>query len=197
MGGVPHSADTLLPMVYKELRALASDQLSRRPGHTIQPTALVHEAYIKLAGREKVWASRDHFMATAATAMRHVLVDRLRRKSADKRGGELKRAEIDVELLADDAGVGEGCGAGLNVAGLRVLELDELLSELAKADPRAAAGAEMRLFGGMEQSAIALVQEVSRAAVAADWQFARAWLAARMHDTRDDRRRQSGGADGA
>lgn len=197
VSGIPHSADTLLPLVYKELRALASDQLSRRPGHTIQPTALVHEAYLKMAGREKVWASREHFMATAATAMRHVLVDRLRRKSADKRGGEFKRSDIDVELLADNAGAGEGGGAGLNVAGLRVLELDELLSELAKADPRAAAGAEMRLFGGMEQSAIALVQGVSRAVVASDWQFARAWLAARMHDTGDDRRRQSGGADGA
>lgn len=169
-----HSVGTLLPLVYKELRALAADQLKRRPGHTIQPTALVHEAYIKMAGSEKAWASRDHFMATAATAMRHVLVDRLRRRSADKRGGDARRADIDINLVADDS------ASGLTLGGVRLLELDELLIELAKADPRAAAGVEMRLFGGMDQQAIALVQGVSRTVVASDWQFARAWLASRM-----------------
>lgn len=188
----PHSMATLLPQVYEELRALAADQLKRRPGHTIQPTALVHEAFIKMAGRDKAWSSREHFMATAATAMRHVLVDRLRKKTADKRGGDAKRADLDVELIADESGV----GPGLNVGGLRVLELDELLSELARADPRAAAGVEMRLFGGMDQNAIALVQGVSRTIVASDWHFARAWLAARMNSSDGTPAEHTGGPHG-
>jgi RNA polymerase sigma factor (TIGR02999 family) len=187
---------TLLPLVYKELRAMAADQLKRRPGHTIQPTALVHEAYIKMAGPDKAWASREHFMATAATAMRHVLIDRLRSKSTDKRGGGIKRADFEIESLADDsAGVG-GSGSGGGLHGVRVLELDELLTELAKADARAAQAAEMRLFGGMDQESIARVQGVSRTIVSSDWQFTRAWLASRMHDSGNDQRSTSGGNHG-
>lgn len=179
---------TLLPLVYKELRALAADQLKRKPGHTIQPTALVHEAYIKMAGPDKAWASREHFMATAATAMRHVLIDRLRSKSTDKRGGGIKRADVEIETLADES---PGGGGGLQ--GVRVLELDELLTELAKADARAAQGAEMRLFGGMDQESIARVQGVSRTIVSSDWQFTRAWLASRMHDSQTGNADTSGG----
>jgi RNA polymerase sigma factor (TIGR02999 family) len=182
-----HSMATLLPLVYKELRAMAADQLKRRPGHTIQPTALVHEAYIKMAGPDKAWASREHFMATAATAMRHVLIDRLRSKSTDKRGGGIRRADIEIESLA-----GDSAGGGLH--GVRVLELDELLTELAKADARAAQAAEMRLFGGMDQESIARVQGVSRTIVSSDWQFTRAWLASRMHDSQSGNADTSGGS---
>ena len=176
---------SLLPLVYAELRALAADQLKRNPGHTLQPTALVHEAYIRMSAAQNGWASREHFLATAATAMRHVLIDRLRRKSADKRGGNVHQQDVDMESLAD--------GAATGISGLRLLELDELLKELAAADPRAAAGAEMRLFGGMDQESIARVQGVSRTVVATDWQFARAWLAARMHSKSDEVNGNSGG----
>lgn len=174
-GDAERSMSSLLPLLYAELRALAASQLQRRPGHTIQPTALVHEAYLKMSAGGRGWRDREHFMATAATAMRHVLIDRLRRKTAEKRGGGVERAEVCIESLADPA--------ERALRDVRVLELDELLTELAAADPRAAAGAEMRLFGGMDQNAVARVQGVSRAVVSADWQFARAWLAARMHET--------------
>lgn len=180
------SMATLMPLLYEQLRALAADQLRRQPGATIQPTALVHEAYLKMAPQRGAWRDREHFLATAATAMRHVLIDRLRRRSAGKRGGGAARADVSVESIADEAGDG--------LRSVRLLELDDLLTELARADPRASAAAEMRLFGGMDQAQISRVQGVSRTIVASDWQFTRAWLASRMHagtgqpgENRDDR----------
>ncbi len=155
----------LLPVVYQELKALAGSYLRDNAGHTLQPTALVHEAYLKLVGRDEAWHGRDHFMATAATAMRQVLVDHARRKNAVKRGGGAAKADIEISILADSA------------RELRVLELDELLEKLAKADERGARVAEMRLFGGMTQEQIANVLGVSRRTVVTDWECARAWLA--------------------
>jgi RNA polymerase sigma factor (TIGR02999 family) len=169
--GDDETISRLLPLVYSELKLLAANYLDRPGGHTLQPTALVHEAYLKLVGPDKVWNGRDHFFATAAVAMRQVLVDHARRKSAAKRGGGLPRAGVDVADL----------GAG--VQDVHVIELDELLTALAKLDPRAARVAEMRLFGGLEQDRIAAVLGISRVTVVNDWRFARAWLAGKVrHD---------------
>ena len=173
--GDERSMDSLLPLVYDELRALASSYLQRGgPGHTLQPTALVHEAFIKMVGNDKGWSGRDHFMAVAAKAMRHVLVDHSRGKNADKRGGQAQRSDITISDLGD--------GSTSSSREMRVLELDDLLMQLAKADERAARIAEMRLFGGMEQEQIARVLGISRMTVTTDWQFARAWLASRVRD---------------
>lgn len=171
--GDERSMNELLPLVYKELRALASSYLDR-PGdaaHTLQPTALVHEAFLKMVGDDRQWSGREHFMAVAAKAMRQVLVDHWRKKSAEKRGGGAQ--QVSVSGLSVEGAIDE----------VRVLELDDLLQQLAKADPRSARVAEMRLFGGMEQEQIARVLGVSRMTITTDWQFARAWLAARMNAT--------------
>ncbi len=171
--GDERSMNELLPLVYKELRALASSYLDR-PGdaaHTLQPTALVHEAFLKMVGDDRQWSGREHFMAVAAKAMRQVLVDHWRKKSAEKRGGGAQQVSIS------------GLSAEGAIDDVRVLELDDLLQQLAKADPRSARVAEMRLFGGMEQEQIASVLGVSRMTITTDWQFARAWLAARMNAT--------------
>lgn len=168
----------LLPVVYAELKALAGSFLQGRPGHTLQPTALVHEAYMKLVAKDRDWAGRDHFVATAARAMRQVLVDHARGKNRDKRGGGAARADINIETVADaPSGRARGGAGGGASREMRVLELDELLTRLARDDERAARVAEMRLFGGMEQEQIARVLGVSRMTVTTDWQFARAWLA--------------------
>ena len=172
--GDEHSMAALLPLVYDELRVLAASYLDRGgAGHTLQPTALVHEAFMKMVGSDKGWSGRDHFMAVAAKAMRHVLVDHSRAKKADKRGGGAARADISIDGLS---------AAANSNREMRVLELDDLLTQLAKADERAARVAEMRLFGGMEQEQIARVLGLSRMTVTTDWQFARAWLASRVRD---------------
>ncbi len=174
--GDPHSMSKLLPLVYDELKALASNHLARGPGraHTLQPTALVHEAFLKMVGEDKRWSGREHFMAVASIAMRQVLVDHSRRKCADKRGGGQPAADVSVEWLGDvEAKPHE----------VRVLWLDELLTELARSSERGARIAEMRLFGGMEQDQIARALGVSRMTVHRDWQVARAWLAGKMQDS--------------
>ncbi len=178
--GDAHSMATLLPLVYEELRKLASVYMDdHRPAdgrnHTLQPTALVHEAFLKMVGNDKEWSGRDHFMAVAATAMRQVLVDHSRRTKAEKRGGNGRRADVSVEGLDGDGG---------SPRELRVLELDDLLTELSKSSERSARVAEMRLFGGMEQEQIARVLGINRMTVHRDWQIARAWLAAKVQDSR-------------
>lgn len=132
----------LLSLVYEELRLLAGNYLRSDPHHTLQPTALVHEAYLKLQGGKEIWSEKSHFVATAAIAMRQILVDHARAKRSLKRGGSAARADISLDLLSAESG--ENLGREM-----RVLELDELLTKLAKADPRAARIAELRLFGGM------------------------------------------------
>lgn len=168
--GEDETARRLLPLVYTELKMLASSYLERRPGHTLQPTALVHEAYLKLVGGDRAWSGRDHFIATAAVAMRQVLVDHARRKGAAKRGGDVCRASVEMGCLVETR------------REMRVLELDDLLTRLSAADVRAARVAEMRLFGGMSQEQIAGVLGVSRTTIAADWEFARAWLAGKTRE---------------
>ncbi len=167
----------LLPLVYAELKALAGSYLNKhRDGggrsHTLQPTALVHEAFMKMVGPGtsggRRW-EREHFMAVAATAMRQVLVDHARKKGAVKRGGEGQRVSISgVAAASDDS------------REVLVLELHELLAEFAALSPRAARVAEMRLFGGMTPEQMATVLGVSRMTADRDWELARAWLAGKM-----------------
>ncbi len=185
--GDHRSMETLMPLVYDELKMLASRQLGRGGSagraHTLQPTALVHEAFLKMLGADKAsegWNGRDHFMAVASIAMRQVLVDHARRKTADKRGGDMGRACISVDGLS----AAESADGSRE---MRVMELDDLLTELARSSERAARVAEMRLFGGMEQEQIARVLGVARMTINRDWQVARAWLAAKMQDGRHDR----------
>lgn len=173
---LPYSvADSFLPVVYKELRLLAGSYLQSDPHHTLQPTALVHEAYLKLNKGNTEWSEKSHFVATAAIAMRQILVDHARVKGAQKRGGSMGRLDISIDLLPDDSGLG-------STRDMRVLELDELLKKLASADSRAARVAELRLFGGMKQDHIAEVLDVSRTTVVNDWAFARAWLTSQAQE---------------
>ena len=168
-------ASRLIALVYAEMRALASSYLRDRPDHTLQPTALVHEAYLKLGRSSPEFNDQEHFKAMAAAAMRQVLVDHARRKLAAKRGGGA-RVDIDVSTVMDTSGDGR--------LEFRTLELNDLLETLASADPRAARVAELRLFGGLTQEQIAKVLSVSRMTVTTDWNFARAWLAARSQGRR-------------
>lgn len=170
------AVDALLPLVYGELRALAAVQLKHeRPGHTLQPTALVHEAYMRLVDQTQVtWRSRAHFLAAAANTIRRILVDSARRKGAAKRGAGWQRVELDA-VAAD--------GAAPGAAAVDLLSLDEALKELARMDPRAARVVELRYFGGMGMKQAAEVLGVSIPTVERDWASARAWLLGRLDDT--------------
>jgi len=167
----------LLSLVYEELRVLAGSYLRSDPHHTLQPTALVHEAYLKLQRSNSEWSEKSHFVATAAIAMRQILVDHARAKHSLKRGGSMARTDISMDLLPAESEKSQA-------REMRVLELDELLTKLAAADPRAARIAELRLFGGMEQKHIAEVLGVSRTTVVNDWAFARAWLTSQSQGDR-------------
>lgn len=173
------AAAHLLPLVETELRSLAEHMFRRQPAsHTLQPTALVHEAFIRLAGAAAApgegpaadgpWRDREHFLAVAATAMRQILVDHARRKRAGKRGGDWERVSL--------AGVAAGDGG----AALDAADLDEALRDLAEERPRAAEVVHLRFFGGMTEPAVARMLGVSRKTVSADWTLARAWLARRL-----------------
>ncbi len=177
--GSDMTAAALFPMVYGELRALAGSYLHREGAHTLQPTALVHEAYVKLVGSDRAWSGRDHFLAVAARAMRQVLVDHSRAKNAAKRGGGARKADVSI------AGLGEAEEVSRE---FQVLELNELLELLGRLAERSARVAEMRLFGGMDTQQIAGVLGVSDFTVKQDWQFARAWLAGKMQERGHDGR---------
>jgi RNA polymerase sigma factor (TIGR02999 family) len=163
--GDPHAADQLLPLVYDELRRLAKHDLAREnPGQTLEATALVHEAYLRLVGADEAqhWNSRGHFFAAAAQAMRRILVEAARRKKRHKRGGGLRREELaDAAAPAPDD---------------RLLALDEALVRLADEDPVAAQVIELHHFAGLghEQVAAALGITVYRARQ--KWAYANAWL---------------------
>jgi RNA polymerase sigma factor (TIGR02999 family) len=159
--------DTVFRLVYDELRALAERQLRReRPGHTLQATALVHEAYLKLASGGALPADRSHFVGTAARAMRQVLVDHARRRSADKRGGAWQRTTL-----------GEG-PAALELELDTILDLDRAMERL---DPRQCRVVELRFFAGLEEKEIAEILGVTERTVRRDWVKARAWLYAEMY----------------
>jgi RNA polymerase sigma factor (TIGR02999 family) len=165
--GDPLAADKLLPLVYGELRKLAADKLSHEPaGQTLQATALVHEAYLRLLGDGEPprWDSRGHFFAAAAEAMRRILVDAARRKKRLKRGGDqvrqdLEKLEIAAPELHED-----------------LLALDEALDKLAAADRQAAALVQLRYFAGMTLPEAAQAMDISPRTADRLWAYARAWL---------------------
>ena len=156
----------LMPLVYGELRRLAGLYMrGERPGHTLQATALVHEAYLRLVGHEDVdWQNRAHFFGVAANLMRRILVDHARAKQAKKRGGGDQKVSLDQAVLVRPE------------APEQFLALDEALERLAKRDPRQARIVELRYFGGLSEEETAEVLEISVRTVKRDWNVARAWL---------------------
>lgn len=159
--------DDILPLVYQELRSLAGNYLRReRADHTLQPTALVHEAYIKLIDQTQVkWQNRAHFFGIAANIMRRILVDHARKHGAHKRGGDAEKMPLEEEILI----VSEGKSAEL-------LALDEALENLAKLDPQKSKIVELRYFGGLSIEETAEVIGVSVPTINRQWRMARAWL---------------------
>jgi RNA polymerase sigma factor (TIGR02999 family) len=166
------AAAELLPIVYAELRALAGAQMARlRPGQTLQPTALVHEAYLKLVGAaDPGWNGRGHFFGAAAQAMRELLVDHIRRKAAVKRGGGQVREDLDVDLAAGADGL----------PAEEVLAIHEGLQGLEAEHPRKAEVVVMRFFGGLSVEEIAAALGTTTRTVERDLRFARAYLYDRM-----------------
>lgn len=165
--GDTKATDQLLPLVYEELRILAAQRLSHEaPGQTLQATALVHEAYLRLVGAEpQNWVSRGHFFKAAAEAMRRILIDNARRKKSLKRGGDRRPVDLDESLVVEDARQAE-----------EMLALDEALAKLAKQDPTKAELVKLRYFAGLtiEQTAKAL--DISHATAERYWDYARSWL---------------------
>ena len=176
--GAPEAVDRLLPLVYAELRRIAHRQLAAEaPGHTLSTTALVHEAYLRLADQSRAeWVDRQQFLAVAARTMRRVLVDYARRHWAQRRGGGAHRHPVALED-AEDAGA-------LAVASRadELLALDEALERLAAVDERLARVVECRFFGGLTEPETAEALGVSPRTVGRDWLMAKAWLYRALHD---------------
>lgn len=170
----PRAANQLLPLVYEELRQLAQKQMANEPpGQTIQATALVHEAYLRLVGDPKLrWESRAHFFAAAARAMRQILVDRARRRQAVKHGGDRARMSLNqIELAYDPTTLDEA---------EQLVALDEALDGLEGMDARKAQIVMLRYFAGLTIQETAKALNLSRTTVKDEWQFARAWLYSKM-----------------
>jgi RNA polymerase sigma-70 factor (ECF subfamily) len=163
----PRTGERLFEAIYPELRRLARSLMRReRPGHTLQPTELVHDAYMKLVDQTIVVArDRAHFLGIAARAMRQILVDHARRHHAEKRGGHWDRVTLEDSL-------GPKSGPGIEL-----LALDEAIASLSARDERAARVLELRIFGGLTIEEIAEALQISKRTVDADWQFARLWIA--------------------
>ncbi|MFL5241266.1 MAG: ECF-type sigma factor [Gemmataceae bacterium] len=171
--GDPSAAERLLPLVYAELRKLAASKLTREaPGQTLQATALVHEAYLRLVDVEKSqpWNSRGHFFAAAAEAMRRILIDQARRKGSEKAGGRRQR----VDLAAIEPAIP---GPQLDL-----LALDEALTHFEKTDPRAAAVVKLRFFAGLTMPQAAEALAISLATAENDWAYAKCSLRLRLGD---------------
>jgi RNA polymerase sigma factor (TIGR02999 family) len=165
--GDPSAADQLLPLVYAELRKLAAEKMANeRPGQTLEATALVHEAYLRLVGHGAGphWNSRGHFFAAAAEAMRRILIGNARRRHAQKRGGQAKRLDLDAIELAD------------RPASDKLLALEEALIRLADKDPVKAELVKLRYFAGLTAQEAAAVLGISTATADRYWAYARAWL---------------------
>jgi RNA polymerase sigma factor (TIGR02999 family) len=163
----PHAAEKLLPLIYDELRQLAAQKLAQEtPGQTLQATALVHEAYLRLVDVEQAqrWDSRRHFFAAAAEAMRRILVEKARRKRSVRHGGERARIDLDEALVVSDEPRQD------------LLEIAELVEQLAGADPRAAELVKLRFFAGLTGDQAAEVLGISPRAADQLWAYARAWL---------------------
>jgi RNA polymerase sigma factor (TIGR02999 family) len=167
--GDPSAAGQLLPLVYDELRKLAARKLAReKPGQTLQATALVHEAYLRLVGgqEERSYRDRSHFFAAAATAMRRILIERARRKLTRKRGGDLQRQPLEA-IAAPEPDE-------------ELLALDEALDRLAEIDPKKAKLVELRYFAGLTSEPAAAVRGISATTADRHWAYARAWLQAEV-----------------
>jgi RNA polymerase sigma factor (TIGR02999 family) len=176
--GDTHAAEELLPLVYDELRKLAAQRLAdEKPGQTLQATALVHEAYLRLvasasgeasARRDQGWDSRGHFFAAAAEAMRRILINRARDKKRAKRGGERRRVDLDQIEIA------------LDTSDEQLIALDEALTELAVEDPEAARLVSLRFFAGLTLKDAAVSLGLAPRTAERQWAYARAWLYARL-----------------
>jgi RNA polymerase sigma factor (TIGR02999 family) len=162
--------DRLFVLVYDELRRRAAGQLRReRRGHTLRPTALVHEAYLRLMGQERArWEGRTHFFAMASEVMRRVLVDHARARKSAKRGGTAVRVALEEDVAAAEP------------REVDLITLDAALDELAALDARQSRVVELRFFGGLDMGEIAELLDISRATVDRDWRFARTWLYRRV-----------------
>ena len=171
--GDRQATENLLPLVYQELRHLAEIRLAKTPpGNTLQPTALVHEAYLRLVGSdEPAWNGRGHFFAAAAQAMRQVLVDQARRRASLKRGGERRRVDMEaVEPIIEPPTTD-------------MLALDEALQELERSDPRQGRIVILRYFAGLSNEETAQAMNLSLRTVEREWRFARAYLRTRLSDS--------------
>ncbi|MBL9119497.1 MAG: sigma-70 family RNA polymerase sigma factor [Phycisphaerae bacterium] len=173
--GDASARETLLVLLYNDLRRQASSYFrAQRGDHTLQPTALVHEAFVRIAGNANIsWEGRSHFLAVAAKAMRNVLADHARKRRAEKRGGAWERVTL--------TGLGSDDGERM----IDALDLDEALAALQQADERQARIVELRFYGGLSVDEVAHLLEVSPRTVDLDWRMARAWLRNRL----DERRR--------
>jgi len=170
LDGSPEARNRLFVILYGELRRMAGGLMrAERNDHTLQPTALVNEAYLRLVNDPKAhWQNRAHFFGVAASAMRRILVDHARRRAAAKRGGEWKR--VPMEEALDEAGVSE----------VEILDLDQALTRLAAMDDRAARVVELRVFAGLEVKEIGLLLGVSERTVHNDWRVAKMWLSSEL-----------------
>jgi RNA polymerase sigma factor (TIGR02999 family) len=183
--GDPHAAAQLLPLVYEELRRLAAHKLAQeKPGQTLQATALVHEAYLRLVdseprGSSPPWNSRGHFFAAAAEAMRRILIEQARHKASEKAGGKRRRVDLaDIE-------------PAIPGPQLDLLALDEALAQFEKADPRAAAVVKLRFFAGLTMPQAAQALGISLATAENDWAYAKCCLRLQLGDV--DRRSSGSG----
>ncbi len=164
--GDPKAAEELLPLVYQQLRKLAAMQMAQQgPGQTLQPTALVHEAWLKLAGStSQSWNDRKHFFSVAAEAMRQILIDRARKKQAQRRGGGCERVDFDEIEIASPA------------PDERLLELNEALNEFTVVQPAKAEIVKLRFFAGLKESEIADLLGITERTVQRYWAYAQVWL---------------------
>lgn len=173
--GDPQAAEQLLPLVYDELRKLAAVRLAdESPGHTLQPTALVHEVYLRLVGSDPAvrWNGRGHFFAAAAEAMRRILIEAARRKGRLRRGGDRERVDLDGLVVAAPE------------RGDDLLALDEALTQLAAADPQAAELVKLRYFGGLTVPQAAAALEIAPRTADFLWAYAKSWLLQRIEGDR-------------
>ncbi len=170
--GDPQAADELLPLVYEELRRLAAQKMAQQPpGQTLQPTALVHEAWLKLGGGgRQQWDSRKHFFFAAAEAMRHILIDRARKKQCQRHGGGWER--VDVEEIE----------VGAPTEPETLLAVNEALDQLEKLDPAKAAVVKLKFFVGLSEREMAEVLGLSERTIERHWAYAQAWLFERIAD---------------
>lgn len=174
--GDPDAGAQLLPLVYDELRRLAAQRLAReKPGQTLEATALVHEAYLRLVGQpaERHWNGANHFFAAAANAMRRILVETARRKRGLRHGGRMQRIDVDLNLVADQAFAGD------------LLALDEALTRLARESPARAELVKLRFFAGLTVPEAAEVLGVSLSTAERYWTYARTWLYAELSGSAD------------